>query len=206
MKVILNKIFVREFYRRQSGFFLFIFLVFFGVIAPSMQLAYHYALILGMLQAPAFLALVGLAWLGYAEKCHRFVTDSLAAPEYGFLYKLAGLPRGRIYGHFLRIQVLLLLPVWGYALIVAAVGWHRRSYGAVLWVMLYVALLILLGAARYAWRLAHPARGQGVASTRASSSRRNVAYWSVLPMGYCSTVAGRWRTCQCAGTGRCRCR
>jgi hypothetical protein len=65
MAVTLIKIFGKTFYRQQAGFFLFIFLVFFGVIAPSMQLAYHYALIRAMLEAPALMVIVWLAWFLY---------------------------------------------------------------------------------------------------------------------------------------------
>src|ERR1700761_7317197 len=97
MRLTLNKIFVAAFYRQQAGFFLFIFIVFFGVVAPSMQLAYHYALILGMLEAPVFMALVWLAWLGYALKIYRFISAILDAPEYRFLSRLRSVPKARIF-------------------------------------------------------------------------------------------------------------
>lgn len=93
---ILNKIIVKTFYREQAGFFFFIFLVFFGAVAPSMQLAYHYSLIRGMLEAPVFMALVALAWLLYAGKVLRFVEGVLRAPEYIFLYKLRDWPVRRL--------------------------------------------------------------------------------------------------------------
>jgi ABC-type transport system involved in cytochrome c biogenesis ATPase subunit len=65
------------------------------------------------------LALLGhLAWLGYAGKVDRFVDRILRSPEYLFLYKLLNLSPRRLYGHFLRVQLWLLLPVWGYALAV----------------------------------------------------------------------------------------
>ena len=73
IKAILTKIIVKTWYKQQAGFFFFIFLVFFGAVAPSMQLAYHYTLIKGMLEVPVFMLLVLLAWLGYAGKTDRFV-------------------------------------------------------------------------------------------------------------------------------------
>src|ERR1700743_1112950 len=98
---ILNKIITKTWYEEQAGFFFFIFLVFFGAVAPSMQLAYHYSLIKGMLEAPYFMALVALAWLLYAGKVDRFVSRILAGPEYLFLYRLLNLRPQRLYGHFL---------------------------------------------------------------------------------------------------------
>ena len=63
IKAILTKIIVKTWYNQQAGFFFFIFLVFFGAVAPSMQLAYHYTLIKGMLEVPVFMLVVLLAWL-----------------------------------------------------------------------------------------------------------------------------------------------
>src|ERR1700761_988818 len=108
---ILNKTIVKSWYKEQAGFFFFIFLVFFGAVAPSMQLAYHYTLIKGMLEVPVFMALVALAWLGYAGRTDRFVGRILGSQEYLFLYKLLDLPPARLYGHFVRIQLWLLLPI-----------------------------------------------------------------------------------------------
>ncbi len=178
MSVILNKTLVKNFYRQQTGFFLFVFLFFFGVVAPSMQLAYHYALIRGMLEAPVFMALVWLAWLGYAVKVYRFVSAMLTVPECFFLQKLRTLSRVRVFARFLGVQALLLLPVWSYALIVAAVGWHKKAFATVLEMLLYVALLVVLGAMAYIWRLWHPEDQQGQLSSRAG--RRVVPYWSIL--------------------------
>ena len=88
MAIILIKTFIRTFYRQHAEWFLFIFLFFFGLIAPSMQLAYHYALIRGMLETPALMALVWLAWLVYTLQLVRFVEGILASPDHLFLQKL----------------------------------------------------------------------------------------------------------------------
>ena len=62
---LLNKTFIQTFYRQHAGWFLFIFLFFFGLVAPSMQLAYPYALIRGMLETPVLMTLVWVAWFLY---------------------------------------------------------------------------------------------------------------------------------------------
>ena len=176
MMVVLNKIFIRTFYRQQAGWFLFIFLFFFGLVAPSMQLAYHYALIRGMLETPVLMALVWLAWLLYALKVVRFVEGVLAGPDHLFLQKLRLLKLGRIFSRFLLVQVILLLPVTGYAIIVAGVAWHDRQEGAAASVLAYTILLAVFGTFRTTYRLAHPA------SSRARRKRhgRAIPYWLIL--------------------------
>jgi hypothetical protein len=50
-----------------------------------MQLAYHYALIRGMLETPVLMALVWLAWLLYALKVVRFAEAVLAVTGYAII-------------------------------------------------------------------------------------------------------------------------
>jgi hypothetical protein len=95
-----------------------------------MQPAYHYALIRGMLATPAMMALVWLAWSVYTLKTMRFVAGTLAGPDHLFLQMLRLLSFSGIYSRFLRVQALLLLPVTGYALIVAGVAWYEGQNGA----------------------------------------------------------------------------
>lgn len=186
-RVVLNKIIIKTWYKEQAGFFFFIFLVFFGAVAPSMQLAYHYSLIRGMLEAPAFMGLVALVWLGYTATTHRFVARLLSSPEYGFLYKLLNLPTKRLYRHFLRIQVWLLLPVWGYAVAVTGVAWQRKAPGYTVGVSLYMLLLILLGAAGLTHRFTHrSAEKTGVDRRR----KKFIPYWSIL--GRFLIAQNRW--------------
>ena len=75
--------------RLVSSFF--IFWSFLGAVAPSMQLAYHYTLIKGMLRRRSLWPwwLFGLP--GYAGKVDHFVGRILRSPEYVFLYKLLDL-------------------------------------------------------------------------------------------------------------------
>src|SRR6186713_1361113 len=98
---------VRQFYVQNAGFFLFIFLVFFGVVAPSQQPAYHYALIRGILAAPAMLILVLAAWLWYAFKCSRWIIGRLQNGDHIFLRILPSLGKTNPFFLLFRIQVVL---------------------------------------------------------------------------------------------------
>lgn len=175
---ILNKIIVKTWYREQAGFFFFIFLVFFGAVAPSMQLAYHYSLIRGMLESRIFMLLVALLWLGYTAKTHRFVARILSSPEYLFLYRLLDLSTRQLYGQFVRIQIWLMVPVWGYAVAVAGVAWQRKATSYTVGVSLYVLLLILLGAAGFTYRFTHRRSEENNAVNR--RRKMFIPYWSIL--------------------------
>jgi hypothetical protein len=176
MMAVLNKIFIRTFYRQQAGWFLFIFLFFFGLVAPSMQLAYHYALIRGMLETPALMILVWLAWLLYTLKVLRFVEGVLAGPDHLFLQKLRLLSPVRVYSRFLLVQAILLLPVSGYAIIVAGVAWYGREKGAAAAVLSYIMLLTVSGTFRITYKIAHSTSAQ----TRRHTGRRGIPYWLIL--------------------------
>ena len=153
---ILLRTLVRPFYRENAGFFLFLFILFFGIVAPSEQLAYHYALMLGLLQTPGFFGLVLLAWLAYALKCSSWISATLLKDDRRYLFLLSCLDIRRAYRHLLNVQVLLYSPVWLYALIVAAVAIYNHWYISALIVLLFLGLVVALGARVYLYWLSHP--------------------------------------------------
>jgi hypothetical protein len=178
VRFILNKTLIKSFYLQNAGFFLFLFLVFFGVIAPSQQPAYHYALIRGILAAPGFFLLVCLAWLLYALKAAGFVTRTIDAPENLFLHMLKGLSGRRCYRLLLAVQVLLFLPVWGYSLAISAVAWHQGAWPTAILVQVYIALICGAATAWYHHRLMHPVTPARRLTKR--PLRRHTPYWSIL--------------------------
>src|ERR1700753_3692775 len=94
---ILQKTIVRPFYRQNAGFFLLGFLVFFGVVAPSQQLNYHYTLITGLLTTPGVLACILLALLCYAGKFTRWLAATLSDPSFSFLNELTRLSPRQVF-------------------------------------------------------------------------------------------------------------
>jgi hypothetical protein len=176
MWLVVNKTLVKSFYLQHAGFFLFLFLVFFGIVAPSQQLGYHYALIRGMLEAPVFLVLVAFAWLLYAGKTVQFVFRVLDSPEGLFLCRLRCLAPGRCFGVLLRVQHLLFLPVSGYALAIVGVALYRGAWVVAVLVVLYLGLISGVAAILYYKRLGHP----GVIRWRGRVKWRHVSYWGVL--------------------------
>ena len=156
---LLHRSFVRPYYRENAGLFLFLFILLFGVVAPSQQLNYHYHLILGMLSTPVLFGLVSLAWWLYAEKTVHFILTRLRAPDHSFVYLLNLLSPAKTYGLLLRIQAWLYLPVSLYGVAVMGVAVHRGSSLQAAGVGLYLLLLQFLGAARMLRQLQHPPSG-----------------------------------------------
>lgn len=70
---ILGKIFTQRFYIQNTGFFLVLFYLLFGVVNSANLLAYHKGLMLGFLGNYTFLFLVLLLWTSYALKCVGFM-------------------------------------------------------------------------------------------------------------------------------------
>jgi hypothetical protein len=192
MWFVINKTLVRSFFLQHAGFFLFLFIVFFGIVAPSQQLGYHYALIRGILEAPGFLALVSFAWLLYAGKVMQFVFRMLDSPEGLFLCRMRCLAPAQCYRLLLRVQHRLFLPVSGYAAIITGVAIWRDAWVEAVVVILYVAAICGVSATLYYRRLGNPGRISGRAFQRVTGGRRAfrrvaggrwrvpVPYWSIL--------------------------
>jgi len=182
MWFVINKTLVRSFYLQHAGFFLFLFIVFFGIVVPSQQVAYHYALIRGILEAPGFLLLVAIAWLLYAGKVVQFVFRVLDSPEGLFLCRMRCLAPATCYRLLLWVQHRMFLPVSGYAVIIAGVAIRRGAWAEAMAVLLFVAGICGVSAILYYRRLRYPGMVSEWGSRRLTGARghRYVPYWSIL--------------------------
>jgi hypothetical protein len=169
---------VKAFYRQHAGFFLFVFLLFFGIVQPSTQLYFHYALIRGMLEAPALMFAVAVAWLLYGLRVRRFVLGVLEGPDALFLYKVNARPPAGVLREWLRVETVLFAPVLGYAGVVAGVAIAQKAQAQALGVLAYVAGLIGLEALEVCYRLRYP--GISAKAGRFRLRYRSVPYWSIL--------------------------
>jgi hypothetical protein len=155
------KTLVKPFYRQNAALFLFLFLLFFGVVAPSMQLDYHYALIRGVLASPIALGVVLFVWLLYVLKCINWVTAILGSPDHSFLNLLSQLDNRRRFLLLLGVQIILCLPISSYALAITGVALYKGYPITAMAVQLYILFLCLAGAWRYQYRLEHPGSNPG---------------------------------------------
>jgi hypothetical protein len=141
---ILLKIFVREFYAINAGYFLFFFILFFGVVSPGNLIFYHEALIMGMLDSVAFLTGVLLLWFSYNLKCIFFCAKVLNKPGSLFLANLYALPATAQLAVFLIVQLLLYLPVLIYSFFVIAICFRENHVSTGVSIIIFQLLNIVL--------------------------------------------------------------
>jgi hypothetical protein len=123
------------YYRRNAGFFLFLFFLLFGLYPSFKQsLEFHYAVINGIGNSVQFFLLAFAIWLLYTIKTIHFVHGCIKNKAYNFLQLLNALPSRKRFFHLLQLQCLLLLPALCYGLaafIIALVNNHPAGAAAI---------------------------------------------------------------------------
>lgn len=144
---VLNKIFVRGFYKAHAGILLFTFLVLFGAVPGDMLLSYHKALMIAFLTSPLLLSVVFAVWLLYVFKTWHYTAGQLAAPHHQFLfYSISAYSwRSQFFSWFI-VQFNMLMPVIVYSGITVGVGVAHHCYLAASGIALYLSLLCIAGA------------------------------------------------------------
>jgi hypothetical protein len=131
---------VAPFYRRNSGFFLFIFFLLFGLYPNFQQtLELHYVFINGISSSDEFFSIALLVWLLYSFKTIQFVNGCAKSKAYNFLQVLNALAPGKRFFQLLLLQLQLLIPVLCYGLaafIIAVINHHTAGALAVVCTLL----------------------------------------------------------------------
>lgn len=145
---ILSKIFTQRFYIQNTGFFLVLFYVLFGVVNGANLLAYHKGLMLGFLGNYTFLFIVLLLWTAYALKCSGFILKTFQLQGFDFLYPTMGSIQksARIRIWFL-LHTAIYMPVLVYAGIAFLFAIQQHYYTP-------AALILVLNIANCIWPLA----------------------------------------------------
>jgi hypothetical protein len=179
---VLWKTLIRQYYRQNAGFFLFFFLIFFGIVEPSQQVTYHYAIVLGIIHTPAMLALVLFCWLLYAIKCVRWISGLQQSPDHDFLLVLPVLGRIRTFRLLLEIQIVLFLPVILYAMAVIAIAAMRGTWGVAVVVAAVILSTCLVSTTLYSYMLFYPGRLTPV-TILVRKIKKKTSYWQILFRG-----------------------
>lgn len=145
----LYKTIVVRFYERNVGFFLFIFLVMFGVVESSQIVSYHFSLIGAMLDSGLFMGVVFAVWLAYALKCVQFIHEALGDPRNSFLQLLRGIRLQSQFKYFSLIIFFLFIPVSLYVIFILGIAMATGHWSEVTIIIVYLIALIT-GSARMA--------------------------------------------------------
>lgn len=182
---LLLKTVVRKYYERNTGFFLFVFFLMFGIVESSQIVNYHLSLMYGMLHSAVFLSVVCAAWFLYAVKCLAFVSGYADAPENSFLSKLNLLSYPQRLLWIVYVFVGIDLPVLIYTVLVALVGIKEHAHGTVAFILLYHLLLLLGASALMA------ARMNSLKPSRWSLPRFTMKWPLPFPLFYISALMHR---------------
>lgn len=154
---ILQKIFTRQFYIQNAGFFLVLFYLLFGIVNSGNLLLYHQSLMLGFLSNTGFLLLVLLLWSLYGLKCVGFVLKTLQKQGYEFLYPTMGSmeKKSRLKEWFI-IHTAIYLPLLVYAGVSVVVAVKYQYYFSAVVVVVYNLFMCIWPLALYEKKLSHP--------------------------------------------------
>lgn len=120
---ILQRSVTTPFYRRHSGFFLFVFFLLFGLQPNFKQtLEFHYVILNGITTSYNFFFIAIAIWFIYALKTIHFFNGCLKNKAYTFLQHLNAISPANRFLHLFILQLQLLLPIVCYGLIVIIVA------------------------------------------------------------------------------------
>lgn len=143
MRNVLVKTIVMQFYRVNSGFFLTVFILLFGLMNGKAVIDMHHQIMRGISSSFSFFAGAAFIWIAYSIKCLNFTTRTLKDPSGAFLYTMQTLSDKQQKTLFVMLQFMMMVPLTVYGLIAVAVGY---SYGNIL----YPTLFLLLQATLFA--------------------------------------------------------
>jgi hypothetical protein len=146
---IFFKLFIKQFYAINAGYFLFFFILFFGVVNPADLVFFHVSIMLGLFNSPVLMAVIMLLWLLYFSKCVFFGIKTINKPENNFLTNLQAFSFKRQWALFFFNVILLYLPVLIYSCFVVALAFKQQHAGIAFILIGYQLIVCSTGA--FAW-------------------------------------------------------
>ena len=139
---ILLRLLVFQFYKLNVGFFLFIFIFFFGIISPGMQIQYHLSIIHSEINSFFILAFVITCWFLYNLKCVSFFETIIRKYRESFLCELQAINEKKLLVMVIACHLLVFLPVTIYATIVAIIALEQHKFIVAITIIISVFLMI----------------------------------------------------------------
>ncbi|WP_162427404.1 hypothetical protein [Pontibacter pudoricolor] len=119
---LLFKALVVQFYKVNAGFFLFVFLVLFGIMDAREIVLFHVSLMQAIVGTVTSLLVALGVWTLYNYKCVVFVLNNLDKPQNIFLVNLQAFSATQQFMAFLFCQLIVYLPVLVYAGFAVSIG------------------------------------------------------------------------------------
>jgi hypothetical protein len=145
---ILFNLFVSQFYKLNGGFFLFWFIVFFGIVYPGMLLDYHLMLIQIEIDSTIMLGGVMTAWLLYNERALKCLRTIILKYHCSFLHVLQAVNTKGLLIILGFCHILVFLPVLIYAIIVGGVSVSQFKIIQASLILLFLITIIVTSTIR----------------------------------------------------------
>lgn len=144
----LLRLIVAQFYKQNTGLFLFLFLLFFGIIPPQHLIATHATLIQAQLSNIPLMVGVSFFWVLYAGRCIRFSDQILSKYSHSLLNLYQVLPKRKIFRQMSSCFLIMYLPVLVYGLLLISIATNQAIYW---YVMGATPLLIITSICSVTW-------------------------------------------------------
>lgn len=137
--IILRKVFVKEFYRLNAGFFILIITLAFGFMSG----AEHRALAEYFVSSPLFAVIPIVIWLLYMLKIMFFNRQRINLTENKFLLALTLLPRWKQFLSLTQTLALQFAPAWAYAIFICLIALKNNRPDAITIICTGIILLLV---------------------------------------------------------------
>lgn len=146
MNGVLHKVFTTRYYKLNTGFFLLLFILLFGLLNGQATIDLHHAIMQAITGSWAYCGIAMLVWTLYNIKCITFCIKELDEPKNMFLYSMQGLTNTKQYLLLLRTHATLYLPLLIYAAVTTCVGIAEHEYARTAVFLLFVTASCMAGA------------------------------------------------------------
>lgn len=144
MRRIIHRVWAAKFYEQNAGILALVFFVMFGLVDPGNLWSFHAGLIVGTLSSTELLLLVSVVWALYAFRSVHFVLMALRRPENALLFDLAKVSPIKRLLSIGYAQLLVHLPVYGYAGLMVFVAVQTSLFIGLAIVLVTLASLLVL--------------------------------------------------------------
>lgn len=146
---ILFKVLIKQFYLRNGGFFLFLFVVLFGVAAQQGPVTLHYQLMQSILSSGTGLLAALALWVLYNLKCVSFVLNRIADEENVCLREMQALSPKTLFLLMFVLALSLFTPAFIYAIITILIGLHFGKYYFSIIILIFLISILVITALMY---------------------------------------------------------
>lgn len=142
---LFHKLFVRQFYAANAGFFLFFFFLFFGAVQGGSLVSYHLSLMKSILGSLTTLSIVLLCWLLYYFKCLSFILRTIKDDRGSFLHVAQAATASKQKMYYFIICLEMYAPVFMYGVLLSTIGFKWGLWKISATVLAYQITIIVFG-------------------------------------------------------------